>query len=101
PVQPSADGVLIGPLTQTKEIRLNHNQSTFSFEFSNIDFISEHADTRLIYKLENYDDNWRSAGEERRSYYFNLPPGKYIFKVKALNAVGLAIEKNIDLVITP
>ncbi len=101
PVQPSRDGVLPEPLMQTREIRLNHNQNTFSFEFSNIDFSSEHADTRLIYKLENYDDNWRSAGEERRAYYFNLPPGKYIFKVKTLNAVGLETEKDIDLVITP
>ena len=100
-VQPSANGVLPGPLMQTREIRLNHNQNTFSFEFSNIDFSSEHADTRLIYMLENYDNTWRSAGEERRAYYFNLPPGKYIFKVKALNAAGLATEKEINLVVTP
>ena len=88
-------------MIQTKEIRLDHNQNTFSFEFSNIDFISEHADTRLLYMLQNYDNAWRKAGEERTVYYFNLPPGKYIFKVKALNASGVAAEKDIAVIITP
>jgi ligand-binding sensor domain-containing protein len=83
PVQPSATGILSVPLMQTKEIRLNHNQNTFSFEFSNIDFNSEHEDTRLLFMLQNYDKAWRKAGEEKTAYYFNLPPGKYIFKVKA------------------
>src|SRR4029078_12898939 len=101
PVQPSSKGVLSVPLIQTKEIRLDHNQNTFSFEFSNIDFISEHADTRLLYMLQNYDNAWRKAGEERTVYYFNLPPGKYIFKVKALNAAGIAAEKDIAVIITP
>ena len=71
------------PIEQTKEIRLNHDQNTFSFEFSNIDFISDHEDTRLLYMLQNYDNNWRNANDNRTAYYFNLPPGQYIFKVKA------------------
>src|SRR4051812_4791236 len=53
-VQPSAQGILSVPLIQTKEIRLHYNQNTFSFEFSNIDFISEQEDIRLLYMLQNY-----------------------------------------------
>jgi len=101
PVQPSAKGILSVPLIQTKEIRLSHNQNTFSFEFSNIDFISEHGDTRLLYMLQNYDNAWRKAGEEKTAYYFNLPPGEYIFKVKAINAAGVAAEKDMAVIITP
>jgi signal transduction histidine kinase len=101
PVQPSRRGILPVPLMQTKEIHLSHNQNTFSFEFSNIDFISAHADTRLLYMLQNYDNGWRKAGEERTVYYFNLPAGKYIFKVKALNAAGVAAEKDIAVIIAP
>ena len=70
PVQPSPKGILSVPLMQTKEIHLSHNQNTFSFEFSNIDFISEHADTRLLFMLQNYDNAWRKAGEERNSILF-------------------------------
>ena len=65
PVQPSAQGILSVPLMQTKEIRLLHNQNTFSFEFSNIDFISEQEDVRLLYTLQNYDNVWRKAGDEK------------------------------------
>jgi len=101
PVKPSAQGILSVPLIQTKGIRLSHNQNTFSFEFTNIDFISEHEDARLLYMLQNYDNAWRKAGDERTAYYFNLPPGKYNFKVKALNAAGIAAEKDITMIITP
>ena len=101
PVQPTPNGILTVPLAQTKEIRLSHDQNTFSFGFANIDFISEHADTHLRFMLQNYDNAWRKAGDERTAYYFNLPPGKYIFKVKALNAAGVAAEKDIAVIITP
>jgi signal transduction histidine kinase/ligand-binding sensor domain-containing protein len=101
PVQPSANGTLTAPLPQTKEILLKHNQNTFSFEFANIDFLSAHEDTRLLYTLQNYDNTWRKAGDERTAYYFNLPPGGYIFKVKAFNAAGFAVEKSIAITIRP
>jgi signal transduction histidine kinase/ligand-binding sensor domain-containing protein len=101
PVLPAARGILSGPLAQTKEIRLSHDQNTFSFEFTNIDFVSAHEDTRLLYLLQNYDNAWRKAGDERTAYYFNVPPGKYIFKVKAFNSAGRAAQKNIAIIITP
>jgi signal transduction histidine kinase/ligand-binding sensor domain-containing protein len=100
-VQPSAQGILSVPLIQTKEIHLNHSQNTFSFEFSNIDFISEHEDTRMLYMLQNYDNAWRNAGNDRTAYYFSLPPGKYVFKVKAFNAAGVSAEKDINVIVTP
>ena len=101
PVQSSSDGILTAPLEQTKDIRLAHNQNTFSFEFSNIDFISDHGDTRLLYTLENYDNNWRIANDNRTAYYFNLPHGHYSFKVKAYSSNGSSVEKDISIIITP
>ncbi len=101
PVQPSAQGILSVPLTQTKVIRLHYNQNTFSFEFSNTDFISEQEDIRLLYMLQNYDNAWRKAGDEKAAYYFNVPPGKYVFKVKVFNAAGVAAEKDIVVIVTP
>jgi len=100
PVQPSANGILSEPLMQAKEIDLRYNQNTFSFEFLNIDFISQQEDTRVLYNLQNYDNAWRKAGDEKKAYYFNVPPGKYIFKVKAINAAGLAAEKDIAVIIS-
>ncbi|MCP4219472.1 MAG: response regulator [bacterium] len=40
------------------------------------------------YRLKNFDDNWQDVGTRRSAYYTNLPPGKYIFEVKACNNDG-------------
>ena len=100
PVQPSANGILSEPLMQAKEINLRYNQNTFSFEFLNIDFVGEREDTRVLYMLQNYDKAWHKAGDEKRAYYFNLPHGNYIFKVKAVSAAGITAEKDIAVIIS-
>ncbi len=100
-VEPSPNGILTAPLEQTKEIRLSHDQNSFSFQYSFVDFISKHEDTRVMYMMQNYDNNWRLSNENREAYYFNLPPGKYFFKVKAYGADGRSVEKQVAVVITP
>ena len=44
--------------------------------------------------LENYDNNWHDRGSERKAYYFNVPPGKYVFRVKAANPKGHGLRKD-------
>jgi ligand-binding sensor domain-containing protein/signal transduction histidine kinase len=99
--EPSPNSILSAPLEQTEEIRLNHNQNTFSFGFSSVNFISKHEDTRLLYMLQNYDNDWRLSNENREAYYFNLPPGRYVFRVKVYGASGRSDEKQIAIIITP
>lgn len=41
------------------------------------------------YKLEGYDRDWNEAETRRAAFYTNLPPGKYVFRVKACNSDGL------------
>jgi LytS/YehU family sensor histidine kinase len=51
--------------------------------------------------LENYDPGWNLAGSERKAIYFNVPPGKYVFRVKVVNSYGIWAEKSIDVIVTP
>jgi len=51
--------------------------------------------------LENYDNSWHQVGSERRAYYFNVPPGRYTFRVKAANSNGVWAEKSVVVIITP
>jgi class 3 adenylate cyclase len=51
--------------------------------------------------LENYDNTWREAKGEKSSYYFNVPPGKYVFRVKAFNSEGTKGEKAINVTVNP
>jgi LytS/YehU family sensor histidine kinase len=83
-----------------KEIRLSHDQNIFSFYFTAIDFINP-EDNHQYYMLENYDAGWNRAGPDRRAFYFKVPPGKYIFRVKAANSNGLWAEKSIAVIISP
>ena len=100
-LQPAPNGILTLPVDQTKEIRLGHQQNSFSFEFSSIDYVSAKEDMRLLYMLEHYDNNWRLANDSRLAYYFNLPPGEYVFKVKAYSSNGLWDEQQIAVVVLP
>ncbi|MEP6950839.1 MAG: two-component regulator propeller domain-containing protein [Ginsengibacter sp.] len=100
PVQPGNDAPYAGSLWKTTQIKLNHNQNVFSFDFVSIDYSNPEAN-RTLYMLENYDDEWRIADKNGRAYYFDVPPGKYIFKIKASNSYGIWTQKDITIIITP
>jgi signal transduction histidine kinase/ligand-binding sensor domain-containing protein/CheY-like chemotaxis protein len=51
------------------------------------------------YKLEGFDRDWIDAGNRRTAYYTNLPPGKYVFRVKAANNDGVWNEIGSSLAI--
>ena len=86
--------------SETKTIRLKHHQNTFTFEFAAIDYSSP-EDNRHFFMLANYNDDWIKAGSERRAMYYNVPPGKYVFRVKGANSNGKWAERSIDIFITP
>jgi len=92
--------ILKEPLEKAKEIKLTHDQHTFSFDFFAIDFRS-HDEVKYLFMLENYDDDWHYTGTDHRAYFFNVPPGKYIFKVKAVNSEGNYSERSISIIISP
>ncbi len=87
-------------IEQATEINLQDNQNAFVIDFAAIHYGSpEH--NRHLYKLENYDPDWREAGAEKSASYYNVPPGKYHFKVRAASGEGVWAEKSIAIVIYP
>lgn len=72
---------------EANQIELNYSQNTLSMEFAALDFFSNGQNT-YQYQLTNYDDHWVSAGEKNYVRYANLPPGDYVFQVKAANRDG-------------
>jgi signal transduction histidine kinase/ligand-binding sensor domain-containing protein/DNA-binding NarL/FixJ family response regulator len=74
------------PLTKaiafTDKINLKYNQSSFSFEFSALNYLDK-SKTQYAYFLENFDKGWNYVGTERKATYTNLKPGEYVFRVKA------------------
>jgi ligand-binding sensor domain-containing protein/signal transduction histidine kinase/DNA-binding response OmpR family regulator len=83
PVLPNdQSGLLSKSIGHTESITLKHDQNVFSIGFAAINFIS--ADKiNYYFKLEGYDLDWRLAESSRQAYYSNIPPGDYLFKVRA------------------
>jgi ligand-binding sensor domain-containing protein/signal transduction histidine kinase len=99
-VKPGDGGPVKESLSKLKNIRLKYSENIFSFDFTAIDYANP-EENRMIYMLQNYDNGWIQASSERRAYYFNIPPGKYLFRVKAVNSYGVWAEKTIEVSIMP
>lgn len=79
------------PLTEAmpyaEEIRLKHNQNSFTVNFSTLDFLPD-AKTFYCYWLENYDKGWSEVSQLDFAAYKNLSPGTYYLHVRATNRNG-------------
>ena len=76
----------LDPVT-LKEISLNYQQKNISFEFSSLNFLRPRL-SNYSYKLEGFDKDWISTGNQSIANYSNLPGGNYIFKVRGTNSHG-------------
>ncbi|MEO8766351.1 MAG: two-component regulator propeller domain-containing protein [Ginsengibacter sp.] len=99
-VKASLYAALNQPDIKTQKIDLKYNENFLSFNLIAIHY-GNPPDNRLLYMLENYDNNWRESGAGQKAYYFNVPPGHYTLKIKAANGNGIWAGKNIEINITP
>jgi signal transduction histidine kinase/ligand-binding sensor domain-containing protein len=98
PIFPEKGTLLTLPIDETGKIHLQHNQNIFSFGFTGIDFSGDGKSRHLLCMLENYETKWNKADEGTADYY-NVPPGNYIFRVKAVSSNGVWAEKVIYIVV--
>jgi ligand-binding sensor domain-containing protein/DNA-binding CsgD family transcriptional regulator len=87
------------PIWETREIVLHPRDQLFSFEFAALDYAAPEKN-RYAYKLEGLTDDWIFTDAKRRLASFSLlPPGRYVFRVKASNSDGFWNGKDVSLVI--
>lgn len=83
-------------------IQLNYDQNFFSFKFS---LLKVDPVQPVLYacKLEGFDKDWVKMDQLHIANYTNVPPGNYVFKVKAagLNGKWIHVSKDLVLIITP
>ena len=89
-----------GYLPFDQSFKLRYNENIFSIDFSGMHY-SSLDENRHIFMLEGYDKKWRRAGSEKTAAYFNVPPGDYVFKVKAAGSDGIWAEREINVIVTP
>ena len=87
------------PISFSKEIVLNNNQSTFNISFSSLSFIAPSI-TEYAFCMEGLNDEWINLKDSQTAYFTKLRPGNYSFKVKGSNLAGAWNETPAVLKIT-
>ena len=90
------NGILDKRIGWKKSITLKYNQSNISIQYCALNFIFPERN-QYSYKMEGFDKSWNAVGNRRIAYYTNIPPGKYIFKVKGSNNDGVWNETGASL----
>lgn len=75
------------PLT-SEVIQVKAGRSRLTVEYAGLSFVAP-SEVRYRFMLEGFDDHWTEAGVRRVATYTNLPPGRYRFRVIAMNDDGL------------
>ncbi|UPK72248.1 two-component regulator propeller domain-containing protein [Chitinophaga filiformis] len=73
-------------ISVAKEIRLDYKQN-FSIDYTTLNYTAP-QESRYSYILEGFDKTWNEVGSIRTAVFSNLPPGDYVFRVKASSDDG-------------
>lgn len=69
-------------------IKIDWGANSISLEYVSVNFRNP-GETTYSYKLEGFHTDWVDAGNRRFAQFSNLPPRKYTFLVRAVNADGI------------
>ncbi len=86
-IQPGENQPISKNLTYKPNIKLLHNQNSFTISFSAVDY-SEFERVSYAYKLEGFDKFWTTTDKNNEAVYAGIPAGKYKFTVKTYNDEG-------------
>ncbi|PSL48704.1 two component regulator with propeller domain [Chitinophaga niastensis] len=73
-------------LRDSVPVTLTYKQNFIGIEFKSLQY--HHEKIRYYYQLEGVDENWVGAEDILVAKYTNLPPGNYIFRVRAVSTAG-------------
>lgn len=88
------------PFDELKELNLNHDENSFTINFSTLDFRDDNS-LQYQVKLEGLEDKWQSLeGSRNFASYIKIKPGNYTFKVKVTDNFGKFNDTVLKLKIT-
>lgn len=89
PVVPGSPGSpLSRPIEETAEVVLSHDQADVTFTFAALNYVLPQKN-RYTFRLEGLDADWSPVGSETSASYVRIPPGEYLFRVRASNNDGV------------
>ncbi len=88
PVVPGPGSPLVHPIEATGEIVLPHDRADVAFTFAALNYVLPQKN-RYTHRLEGLDRDWSPVGPETTASYARIPPGEYLFRVRACNNDGV------------
>jgi len=85
-------------ISETDTLRLSYRDAVITVEFAALEY-SAPAKNRYAYRMVGFNNVWFESGSVRAATYTNLPPGHYVFQVRASNNDGVWNEQGASLVI--
>ena len=82
-----------------EHLDLNHDQNSLRLSFVTNNFLLPQK-ARFKYRLKGYSSNWVEIENDNKAIFTKIPPGDYVFEVKATNNDGLWNEKPRQLVLS-
>jgi signal transduction histidine kinase/ligand-binding sensor domain-containing protein len=96
-VVPGAPGSpLSRPIEATSEIVLPHDQADVTFAFAALNYVLPQKN-RYMHQLEGLERDWSPIGPETFASYARIPPGDYVFRVRACNNDGVWNREGVRL----
>jgi len=92
------DSPLQKHISNTSNLDLEYKQSTLTFEFVTLNYFNSEKN-QYAYFMEGLDNEW-VYGYERKVTYNHIPPGDYVFRVKASNNSDVWNEEGVSLKIS-
>ena len=85
-------------ITLTKNIRLKHKDNSFNLQFAMLNYATPELN-QYTYILQGYEKSWNPVSRNNMAAYRNVPPGKYLFKIKGSNSFGVWADHETTLAI--
>lgn len=83
----------------TDAIELNYDNSTISLDYTSLNYNNIRQNS-YSYRLKNYDKDWIKTSQKHKITYAQLPPGDYVFEIKAANKDNVWSSESTKLRIT-
>lgn len=76
------------PQKDTAAVTIPPGRRRLALDYAALSFVAPQK-ARFQYRMDGFDHGWVDASARRTAYYTNLPPGRYVFEVKACNNDGV------------
>jgi signal transduction histidine kinase len=80
----------------SQPLRVGPGRHRIEFAYTGLSFVTPEK-VRFKYRLVDFDPDWVNAGARRTAIYDNIPPGDYVFEVRACNNDGVWSETGASL----